>query len=266
MIEGRILVIDSGQGGLSYTESVMNEISNLSLNFTIDYLADNLAFPYGKKSQKELELHFESLAKLLSQISPPYDFIIIACNTASIYGYKFFQQYFKEEQIVVTTPSLFLQDTSYTKPFYLLATTATCQIYEKNKNVIIIPSDDLVDWIETYNYHLTLQKKTIYLTNFWNNFLSGIEKGTLILGCTHFLHVKNIFLAINHSSDLSIVDTRVKVASTVCKRIEPNKHQYLRGVSRFGTLYITRHLDGDRLKYKKIAGAYHFEFSNTKIL
>lgn len=74
----RVLVFDSGVGGLS----VLDAIAASGAALELDYVADNAWLPYGLKSDAELRARVPALlASLAAQWAP--DLIVVACNTAS---------------------------------------------------------------------------------------------------------------------------------------------------------------------------------------
>ncbi len=75
---GKVLVFDSGMGGLT----VAREIRALAPGLSVDYAADSGFFPYGDKSDKALRERLPSIAKALCAEAEP-DVFVIACNTAS---------------------------------------------------------------------------------------------------------------------------------------------------------------------------------------
>lgn len=75
---GKVLVFDSGMGGLT----VAREIQALAPGLQIDYAADSGFFPYGEKSDEALRVRLPEVAKALCAQSKP-DVFVIACNTAS---------------------------------------------------------------------------------------------------------------------------------------------------------------------------------------
>jgi glutamate racemase len=74
----RVLVFDSGVGGLS----VVHAILEAGLQVDIDYLADNAWLPYGEKSDADL---IARVPLLISRVADAFasDVVIVACNTAS---------------------------------------------------------------------------------------------------------------------------------------------------------------------------------------
>ena len=78
MSEGRILLFDSGMGGLTVARSVRHELPFAHLV----YSADNAAFPYGAwEEQKLVQRILVVMDELIRRVQP--DVVVIACNTAS---------------------------------------------------------------------------------------------------------------------------------------------------------------------------------------
>jgi glutamate racemase len=74
----KILVFDSGLGGLSVLAELRREIPAAE----IAYVADDAAFPYGDWPEASLRDHIVDLVgQLIAEHRP--DFVVIACNTAS---------------------------------------------------------------------------------------------------------------------------------------------------------------------------------------
>ncbi|WP_372998653.1 glutamate racemase [Marinobacter sp.] len=74
----RVLVFDSGVGGLSVADCIHRQLPGLD----IVYLADNAGFPYGEKSETVV---IERCCALISRALARYpsEVIVVACNTAS---------------------------------------------------------------------------------------------------------------------------------------------------------------------------------------
>jgi glutamate racemase len=74
----RILLFDSGMGGLTVARAVARQLPQAHLV----YAADNAAFPYGAWKEKELiQRIVRVVGKLIDTVKP--DVVVIACNTAS---------------------------------------------------------------------------------------------------------------------------------------------------------------------------------------
>jgi glutamate racemase len=74
----RVLVFDSGVGGLS----VFDAIARAGADLDIDYVADNAWLPYGLKSDADLKARVPALITALADQWKPH-VVVIACNTAS---------------------------------------------------------------------------------------------------------------------------------------------------------------------------------------
>lgn len=77
-MDGKVLVFDSGIGGLT----VRAELARLAPGLTIDYAADTGFFPYGDKPDSALAVRVPIVARALVEAARP-DVFVIACNTAS---------------------------------------------------------------------------------------------------------------------------------------------------------------------------------------
>lgn len=80
MVNGarRVLVFDSGVGGLSVLDAIVASGHALEL----DYAADNAWLPYGLKTDSQLRERVPALlTRLAAQWSP--ELVVVACNTAS---------------------------------------------------------------------------------------------------------------------------------------------------------------------------------------
>lgn len=73
-----ILILDSGVGGLS----VVGPIRALLPRAAILYVADNAGYPYGLKTEQEIEARVPALLGRLAERFDP-ELVVIACNTAS---------------------------------------------------------------------------------------------------------------------------------------------------------------------------------------
>ena len=74
---GKVLVFDSGMGGLT----VAREVQALAPALAVDYAADSGFFPYGDKSDDALRERLPLIARKLVDAARP-DVVVIACNTA----------------------------------------------------------------------------------------------------------------------------------------------------------------------------------------
>ena len=74
----KILVFDSGVGGLSILDAIQNHLPEHNYVFA----CDNAGFPYGTKTEDELLHRVDATLQALVHREQP-DIIVVACNTAS---------------------------------------------------------------------------------------------------------------------------------------------------------------------------------------
>lgn len=78
MNQARLLVVDSGLGGLSVARAIRRELPSVSMIYAADYAA----FPYGNWAESALQDHlFAQISDWIGAHRP--DAVVIACNTAS---------------------------------------------------------------------------------------------------------------------------------------------------------------------------------------
>ena len=78
MMHPRILLFDSGMGGLTVATCVRAQLPNAELI----YAADNAGFPYGAWKEQALVARIVHVIGVLIEKAKP-DVVVIACNTAS---------------------------------------------------------------------------------------------------------------------------------------------------------------------------------------
>jgi glutamate racemase len=77
-----ILVVDSGVGGFS----ILQELLNLDPNQDYLYLADHAYFPYGDKDPRWLKERIRSL--IAYGVRKGAQAVVLACNTATVHSLK----------------------------------------------------------------------------------------------------------------------------------------------------------------------------------
>jgi glutamate racemase len=83
MNKPRILLFDSGMGGLTVASAVAKQMPDAHLV----YSADNAGFPYGAWKEEDLSKRIvRVLGALIARVKP--DVVVIACNTASTIAMK----------------------------------------------------------------------------------------------------------------------------------------------------------------------------------
>jgi len=191
----RVLIFDSGIGGLS----VVLEIQRLLPQLELVYASDNKAFPYGIKPGDELINRVCTvLDKLTKQLHP--DLVVVACNTASTLVLPIIRNKITVPVIGVVPAIKSAARTSRTRVIGLLATPATIGRGYTHKLIaqfgadcqwLPLGSSALVELAENKLYGATvdLDRLKDILQPLMDHHLFE-DMDTVVLGCTHFPFVK----------------------------------------------------------------------------
>lgn len=193
----KIGIFDSGLGGLYVARAVQRALPQ----YDYAYLGDTLNVPYGGRSFEAIyDLSEKAIRYLIEQ--QKCDLIVIACNTASVMALRKLQNEFlvknyPDKRILgVIVPTLESATELGATQIGLIATeyTVRSKIYEEEiakitPRAIIYgqPTPLLVPLIENHGEK--------YMEVILNDYLDPlIEKGldSLILGCTHYIAIKDI--------------------------------------------------------------------------
>jgi glutamate racemase len=198
LLTPRILVFDSGVGGLS----VMREITRTSPHVHIIYASDNAAFPYGLKPEAELlERVTHVISKLIDKYQP--SLVVIACNTASTIALLHLRTLFDTPFVGVVPAIKPAAEQSSSRVIGLLATPATVareytQVlindYAADCTVIKIGSSRLVELAELklrgvhMDYAADIAEILTPFTHVkhQNELGNGSRIDHIVLACTHF--------------------------------------------------------------------------------
>ncbi|HSX84702.1 MAG TPA: glutamate racemase [Cellvibrio sp.] len=192
----RILVFDSGVGGLS----VMREIQQRLPDCQYLYASDNAAFPYGTKSEDELIARVDkvlhALLQHIEQDYGPVDIVVVACNTASTLTLPHIRSHFAQPIVGVVPAIKPAAIHSTTKVIGLLATPATVarpythgliKEYAANCTVISVGSSELVHLAEQkLRGEVIAPEKIAAIIAPFLTAPRAAELDTLVLACTHF--------------------------------------------------------------------------------
>ena len=219
----RVVIFDSGVGGLSVYEQI------IKFNPTIKchYLFDNAYFPYG-------ELPREKLVKRLTQLLTdflqqyPADLVVIACNSASTIALEDLRQHFsipivgvvpaiKPATLVTRNNVIGLLATPGT--IERVYTTALINEFAADKIVLRIGSTQLVKLAED-----KLMGKRLLQSDFKAILAPWLQDqdnmpDTLVLGCTHFPLLKDEITAC-FKRPICLVDSGEAIALRVQKLLK----------------------------------------------
>ncbi len=189
-----IVFIDSGVGGLAYLQHIREKLSRPYI-----YLADTQSFPYGLRQGDEILRSIRSLLdSLLASCQP--EVIVLACNTASVACLQQLRSEYPSECFVGVVPALKPAGESRSERIALLssAPTATDDYTEGlranfvEQSIITIAADELISVIEECYPHLNSAKLDKILEECIEQITESRADG-LILACTHFLHIRELF-------------------------------------------------------------------------
>lgn len=183
------------------------------------YLADSKNFPYGEKTSAQISAcSAEAVARIEQKWHPQT--VVVACNTISVTALNELRAGFPRLSFVGTVPAVKLA-ASVTKNHVigLLATNATVrhpyvkkleQDFAADCTVVSRGDAELVSFIEHNLFTATDAEKRAAVRPAVSYFASqGCD--TIILGCTHFLHLAEI-LSAEAGSAVQVVDSRAGVA------------------------------------------------------
>lgn len=244
-----IVFFDSGIGGLPYLLDLRNRVPNE--NYI--YIADSKNFPYGEKDTEDLKrLIIEVINQIIIKIKPKV--IVIACNTASVTALDHIRS-LTEIPIVGVVPAIKTASRiTKNNRIGILATKRTVEgIYLKEliksfsseNDVFLVGASNIVDFVERELYHYSNSEKL----DFINNEVSILKKydvDTVVLGCTHFLHVADEIKK-SLGDNVTIVDSREGVSKQILRVITLNSHSEEKGSTSF---YLTQTGSKDNNYYK----------------
>jgi len=197
----RVLVFDSGVGGLSISREIIARTEAIELH----YLSDNAAFPYGEKTTEELiNRASRVLLSACEQLQP--NIVVIACNTASTAILPSLRTQLSIPVVGVVPAIKSAAKVSKSQTIALLATPGTVNRnytqqlineHAANHQVIRLGSSQLVKHIEAHIHGQAIDSE--YLLNVVEQLteqVGGENIDTVVMGCTHFPLISEYFKAI----------------------------------------------------------------------
>ena len=170
-----VAILDSGIGGLSLLKILTQKYPNE--NYI--YFADNQYMPYGNKSKKWLITRIKQLINYLYETFN-VKLVILACNTASITMVDEVKGCLPVKVVGLNLNSLTLTDCK------VICTKRCCMGY---RHLNTYSNNKLATYIEEYIFDINnLTRKINRIVNKVN-----IEERNIILGCTHYELVADIF-------------------------------------------------------------------------
>lgn len=219
-MKNKIGIFDSGIGGLTTLE----EIRKLLPNENYIYYADSKHNPYGEKNDEELYKIVKNIVNKL--LEKKVKIIIIACNTATTKCIEKLRRDYPKILFVGTEPAIKVAcDNGYNNTIIMATpgTIASERIHsliaknqKNNQNIFLLPCEGLANAIETNNHKKTSKLLHKYLDQYKDKNIDSI-----VLGCTHYPHIKKKIL--NILPNVKLIDGNIGVANRVKYLLEKNK-------------------------------------------
>lgn len=187
MTTPRVLVFDSGVGGLSIAACIHKQLPAVRLV----YLADNAGFPYGNQPESVVIERSQALIKAATE-AYPCDVIVVACNTASTVMLPHLRAMTTIPVIGVVPAIKPAVSLSVNRRIGVLATPATVRRpyledlitdFADGCTVERLGHPDLVYWIERLVTGVPVPEALL------SEALQPFRKAgvdTVVLGCTHY--------------------------------------------------------------------------------
>ncbi|MGS2723836.1 glutamate racemase [Porticoccus sp. GXU_MW_L64] len=223
----KILVFDSGVGGLSILAELRRTLPQCQLVFA----CDNAAFPYGTKDEQTLSERVDRVLQVLIQRVDP-DIVVVACNSASTLVLPRIRSHFKKPVVGVVPAIKPAAELSQSKCIGLLATPGTVKRpytqqliddFASHCQVISVGSSELVTLAEEKLRGTAISAPP--LQEILKPFLSAPKLDTVVLACTHFPLLREELSAAAGKS-IHWIDSGEAIARRVCSLL-PELHKNL---------------------------------------
>jgi glutamate racemase len=260
MSQKSIVFFDSGVGGLPYLKRAKQYMAGE--NFI--YVADVENFPYGEKSANELRKIIHELTKnIIKKINPKL--IVIACNTASVVALSTLREEFGIPFVGVVPA---IKPAGENKPegsIGLLATRKTIEEpytdnlidqFAAGSRVEKYAGIDLVDFVEN-RFLDAPEEERLNIVADASNYFSNKNISTIVLGCTHFVYLKNYFEEYFDQS-VKIIDSVEGVCQQIKRLIDFENPEL--NISLKDRFFVTSNKI-DEPKYLKFAEQFNLTWS-----
>ncbi|PKL26607.1 MAG: glutamate racemase [Spirochaetae bacterium HGW-Spirochaetae-3] len=250
--ERPIAFFDSGVGGLPYLDSARN----LMPTERFVYAADRDGFPYGTKSKEQVvALSIRAISALIARTDPKA--LVVACNTATELAIDEIRAANPGIPVIGTVPAIKpAAALSATKRIGVIATpaaaaaeylSALAREFAADCELVKIGDGALVDFVERRFLGSTREERIEAVAP---SVRSLVDRGvdTIVLGCTHFLHLSREFREAA-GPGIAIVDSRDGISTRLKSvlgsgrergaAIAADRHDamYLTGLGAFGPVY-----------------------------
>lgn len=211
----KVGVFDSGLGGLTVVQALVNSLQGLQ----IFYIADTLFAPYGDKTQKQILEHSLDVANYLIK-THNIEALIVACNTATSAAIESLRKEFPSLLVIGTEPGLKPAiQTTLSKNIAVLATPATLdgQKYQELLRSLSLEHEVLVyeqackGLVEQIEDGKINHEDTHQMLKEWLEPMKEKNVDTIVLGCTHYPLVSSLIKQIM-GTNIKLIETGEAIA------------------------------------------------------
>ena len=213
-----VAVLDSGIGGLPYLSWLQENLPSEPLV----YVADTANFPYGEKTPSQVRSAVIGLGQALVDRYDP-KLLLVACNTASVLALDALREVL-ELPVVGVVPAVKTGAALGSRTLGVLATPRTVENnywenlvrqFAPERRVKGYAAPELVTLVEE---GATPEVRESLLAA-WAQRLKADEVDSLVLGCTHYLHLAHD-LSRHLGPGVAVVDSRDGVGRQVARVLE----------------------------------------------
>ena len=181
-------IFDSGVGGLS----VLAEIKKVLPTENFIFLADQSHVPYGAKTKRQLENLSERITNFL--LTHHIKLLVIACNTATCHALDYLRSKYKVPIIGVVPAIKPAAARSKNNKVAIMSTPATAKSvylsrlianFAPHAHVLKLGCLGLEESVEVLN-----KKQSLKLLDIYTKKIKKFGADVIVLGCTHFPHLK----------------------------------------------------------------------------
>ena len=213
----KIGVFDSGIGGLTILEKLKEVIPDEDYIF----YADSANNPYGEKTDDELYAITSHIVDYL--IKKDCHLIVIACNTATTRCISYLREKYPDIVFIGTEPAIKVACDNHYHHTLVMATPAT--VSSERTSVLVntnIQDDEEIDLVPCYGLAHAIEVDDIkeqrkILSNIHQEY-GDKEIDAIVLGCTHYPHIKALISEYFPTSEL--LDGSLGVAKETKRKLE----------------------------------------------
>ena len=213
-------LLDSGVGGLS----VLKRLYELMPERNYIFFGDTKNVPYGTKTPEQIFSYTKKILEFF--IEKNVKNVAFACNTTSAVAYDELKKRFKNKlnifPLIQTAAGPAVKDLKDNDTIAVFATRATINSHKYKEEInkinpkINVVEIDCTGFVEIVENRLYDEAESISLIESKLDIARKNNAKRIILGCTHYPYLKNIFKNI---FDVDYFDPAISLAKTVKEKI-----------------------------------------------